>query len=382
MELQQTTWIPAEGWRPSPPGRRESFDAQFVLVFGARHLLAGDGPLADVRAAFPRAVITGCSTAGEICGDSVEDDTVVVTAIRFVTTRCVSAAVSLDEVSSSTDAAALLASRLPDHGALRHVLVFSDGLHVNGSELVTGLVQGLPSSVAVTGGLSADGPRFEQTAVIVDGWPADHVVTVVGLYGDALRVGYGSLGGWDAFGPVRVITRSSGNVLYELDGQSALALYRKYLGEQAGDLPASGLLFPLRLRTREGEEGVVRTILGVSETDDSMTFAGDVPEGAYAQLMRANFDRLVDGAIGAAKISAQALGASRPSCALLISCVGRKMVLQQRIEEEIEGVREVVGPGAVLTGFYSYGEISPFTPTARCELHNQTMTVTTFSEEG
>lgn len=372
-------WVPATGWRPRPPGALPAA-AHLALVFGARAALVNDEVLAEIRTAYPHAVIAGCSTAGEICGDNVLDGTVVVTAMQFDHTTCVSASVSLDEVTSSREAATLLAGRLPDHARLRHVLVFSDGLHVNGSELVQGLVEGLPASVAVTGGLSADGPRFERTMVIADGHPRDHIVTAVGLYGERLRVGYGSLGGWDPFGPVRIITRSRGNVLHELDGQSALALYKKYLGEQARDLPASGLLFPLRVRAKDADEGVVRTILGVSEADDSMTFAGDMPEGAYAQLMRANFDRLVDGAVGAARVSAEALGAGRAAVALLISCVGRKMVLQQRVEEEIEGVREVVGPTTVLAGFYSYGEISPFTPTARCELHNQTMTVTTLSE--
>jgi hypothetical protein len=195
-----------------------------------------------------------------------------------------------------------------------------------------------------------------------------------------LKVGYGSLGGWDPFGPERLITRSKGNVLYELDGQSALALYKTYLGEHAQGLPSTGLLFPLSIRTREGQSGVVRTILGVNETDQSMTFAGDMPEGAYARLMKANFDRLIDGAHGAAQASYEVVGSMTPDLALLISCVGRKLVLKQRIEEEVESVREVLGETAALAGFYSYGEISPFTPSAKCELHNQTMTITTFSE--
>jgi len=169
--------------------------------------------------------------------------------------------------------------------------------------------------------------------------------------------------------------------LYELDGKSALELYKRYLGDHAKGLPATGLLFPLSLRTKEGEAGLVRTILSIDEEVQSMTFAGDVPEGAYARLMKANFDRLVDGAVGAAKVSYEAIGSSSPDLAILISCVGRKMVLRQRIEEEVEGVREVLGDRTILTGFYSYGEISPFTPGAKCALHNQTMTITTFSEK-
>ena len=211
--------------------------------------------------------------------------------------------------------------------------------------------------------------------------PEQGSIVALGLYGDRLRVGYGSLGGWDSFGPERLITRSRGNVLYELDGTSALQLYKTYLGEHAQGLPATALLFPLSLRTQENTEPVVRTILSVDEDEQSMTFAGDLPQGGYARLMKANFDRLIDGATGAARTSAAAIGSASPAdLAILISCVGRKLVLKQRIEEEVESVREVLGEHPALAGFYSYGEISPFTPGARCELHNQTMTITTFSE--
>jgi hypothetical protein len=227
---------------------------------------------------------------------------------------------------------------------------------VNGSALVAGLGAALDPAVGVTGGLSGDGDLFQETRVLWDGPPEAGAVAVLGLYGPAIRVGCGSLGGWDSFGPERLITSSKGNVLYELDGRSALELYKQYLGEHAHGLPATGLLFPLSLRTPGGGEGVVRTILSTDEA------------------------RLIDGAAGAARASYAELAGSSPDLALLISCVGRKLVLKQRVEEEVEGVRDVLGATTMLTGFYSYGEISPFTPSARCELHNQTMTITTFSE--
>ena len=245
---------------------------------------------------------------------------------------------------------------------------------------MNGLASSLPETVAVTGGLAADGELFERTLVGFEAPPEPDTVAVLGLYGDRIQVGCGSLGGWDTFGPERLITRSAANVLYELDGQSALGLYKKYLGDQASGLPASGLLFPLLVQLRDGEPGVVRTILSVDEADQCLTFAGDVPVGCRARLMRANFDRLVDGATTAARRSREGIGASIPELAILISCVGRKLVLRQRIEEEIEGVRDILGPDASITGFYSYGEISPFTASTRCELHNQTMTITTFAE--
>ncbi|MBM3779690.1 MAG: hypothetical protein FJW23_15865, partial [Acidimicrobiia bacterium] len=330
--------------------------------------------------AYPDACVAGCTTAGEISNDGVADETAVVTALQLEHTRCVPATVDLKDCDSSRAAGRRLAASLPDHQTLRHVLVFSDGLKVNGSDLVQGLTTSLPAEVIVTGGLSGDGSRFKSTAVVAGGTLREGAIVAIGFYGDRLRVGTGSLGGWDSFGLERLVTRADGNVLYELDGQSALSLYKKYLGEQARDLPASGLLFPLSVRAAGQTAGVVRTVLSVDEQADSMTFAGDIPVGSHARLMKANFDRLIDGAIRAARASAMSLAGGKADCALLISCVGRKMVLQQRVEEEIDGVRDVVGAGAVLTGFYSYGEISPFTPTARCELHNQTMTITTFAE--
>ena len=377
MRIEQKKWTEAKGWTAGPPGALG--DSQLVLIFGARPILR-ESLVAQIKTAYPSAHILGCSTAGEICGTQVSDHSLVTTAVSFEHAWLKGSRVELNLAEDSFQAGEYLARSL-DFEGLAHVLVLSDGLVVNGSDLVRGLTKHLPDRVTVTGGLAGDGERFEETLVFWDGVPKRNTIAALGLYGSRLRVGYGSLGGWDPFGPERLITRSRGNVLYELDGRSALELYKKYLGEHAHGLPATGLLFPLSLRVKAGETGVVRTILSVNEQEQSMTFAGDVPEGAYARLMKANFDRLIDGAIGAAKTSYQAIGSTSPDLAVLISCVGRKLILRQRIEEEVEGVRDILGEHTILTGFYSYGEISPFVPGAKCELHNQTMTITTFSEE-
>jgi hypothetical protein len=381
LEIDQFRWTASRGWEPRKPegAAGSAGSADLLLIFGATALLRGQGPYAEACAAFPGAFRFGCSTAGDIFGTQVSDDSLVVTAVRFAATRISGASTPISGLDDSLAAGERLAKALDPHG-LVHVFVLSDGVRVNGSELVKGLTGGLPRDITVTGGLSGDGPRFRETLVLCGGEPAPDTAAAIGFYGPGLRVGYASLGGWDAFGPERLITRSQGNVLYELDGRSALELYKTYLGPHAADLPASGLLFPLSLRTESGDTPVVRTILAVSEVESSMTFAGDVPVGAYARFMRANFDRLIDGAMGAARTSHEAVGAVSPELALLVSCVGRKLVLGQRVEEEVEGVREVLGDDTVLAGFYSYGEISPFTPSARCELHNQTMTITTLAE--
>jgi len=377
MHIEQTRWSPDKGWIPAPPGHL-GVDAQLVFLFGSRACLKQTAWQEHIRRAYPNAHRLGCSTAGEIFGTTVTDETLVATAIAFEDTRVQGASLKLGDGIDSYQAGKQLSNSLP-HQSLVHVLVISDGQNVNGSDLVAGLVDHLPPSVKLTGGLAGDGDRFQETLVLWDGLPEPNRVAVVGFYGERIKIGFGSLGGWDAFGPERVVTRSAGNILYELDGQPALALYKKYLGEYAKDLPASGLLFPLSLRTPEAEH-VVRTILGINEAEQSLRFAGDIPQGWRAQLMKANFDRLIDGAVGAAQMSSAALGTTSPQLALLVSCVGRKLVLKQRIEEEVEGVQDVLGQGTILAGFYSYGEISPFHPSAKCELHNQTMTITTFSE--
>ena len=377
MQIEQTRWRQAKGWEPALLGKLGE-SAKLVLLFGSPGCLRQTAWQQDIRRNYPNAHYLGCSTAGEIFGTEVTDETLVATAIAFEHTRVQGASLALSTVSDSFQAGEQLAKSLPVE-SLVHVLVISDGQNVNGSELVAGLTQNLPQHVTLTGGLAGDGDRFKETLVLWDGEPQTNTIAVIGFYGARLKVGFGSLGGWDAFGPERIVTHSTGNVLYELDGQPALALYKKYLGEHSKDLPAGGLLFPLSLRTAAGES-VVRTILGVNETEQSLRFAGDIPQGGYVRLMKANFDRLIDGAVGAAQTSYEAIGSTSPALALLISCVGRKLVLQQRIEEEVEGVRDILGQETVLAGFYSYGEISPFNPAAKCELHNQTMTITTFRE--
>jgi hypothetical protein len=387
MKTEQRSWTRTSGWTPAFCGPVAQ-SAQLVLVFGATAVLQDVQLMESIRTFYPVAHILGCSTAGEICGAEVSDDSLVATAIHFDHTQVRTAQVSLAANSDSREAGEFLAQALPHSvGAepggkeqeLAHVLILSDGLSVNGSDLVRGLIKHFPKGVAVTGGLAGDGARFGETLVFKSDIPQKGAIAAVGLYGSRLKIGFGSLGGWDPFGPERLVTRSKGNVLFELDGRPALGLYKQYLGEHAKGLPATGLLFPLSVRVTPDETPLVRTILAVDEQQQSMTFAGDVPEGARARLTKATVDRLVDGAVGAARASYPA-GSVAPELAILISCVGRKLVLKQRVEDEVEGVRDILGRQAAMTGFYSYGEIAPFSLGERSELHNQTMTITTFAE--
>ena len=375
MRIAQHMWTTALG----PTGDGPAGRAQWVLAFGPKSRLADPQTHLDLRACYPQAVISGCSTAGEIIGRTVADGPLVTTAVHFDNTTVASAEAICAEPHLSHSAGLMLGKALDAEG-LVHVFVLADGQTVNGTDLVCGLRESLPSGVTVTGGLAGDGTDFGTTLVGGhDGFQA-HRITAVGLYGSAVRVGCGSLGGWEPFGPERLVTHADGNQLFELDGQPALALYKKYLGEHAAGLPATGLLFPLSIRNDQGPP-LVRTILAVDESKGSLVFAGTVPQGTYARLMKANFDRLVDGAAGAARASHQGPCDDQPQLAVLISCVGRRLLLKQRVEDELDGAADVLGEQAVLSGFYSYGEICPYVASTRCEFHNQTMTITTLKEE-
>lgn len=377
MRIKQRIWTNKQGWTPVLEGVRDE-QTQLILIFGQRQLLENPNFFEEIRQAYPNAHLFGCSTAGEIYGTQIFEECLVITAVFFEHSHVEGLQIDLNSVASSLEAGKVLASSLPK-GGLAHVFVLSDGIKINGSELIRGLAHSLPDGIGITGGLAADGDDYTETLVFWDQLPNKETVAIMGLYGEKLKIGYGSVGGWDPFGPERLITRADGNVLYEMDGRSALELYKKYLGEHARGLPVTGLSFPLSIRCRDDDNSVVRTISSVNEDDKSLIFAGDVPEGAYARLMKANFDRLIDGAITAAENSLQA--ASAPELAILVSCLGRKQVLKQRTEEEVEGVQEVLGLSTILTGFYSYGEICPFSSQDTPTLHNQTMTITTFRED-
>ncbi len=379
MQLETFAYTRAGGWSVDPLPALDS-DRTLVIVFGAASFADEPTPLAQLRAAYPHSHVLGCSTSGEILERTLNDESLSVAVARFDESALAIATAEVAQAGDSFDAGRLLAERLTRED-LKAILVLSDGLQVNGTSLVQGLGSALPDGVVVTGGLAGDGDRFKRTWVMNGGVPASGMVSAVGLYGDRIEVGHGSKGGWDIFGPERVVTRSCGNVLHELDGKPALALYKEYLGERAAGLPATALLFPLALRRdRDDPDVVVRTVLAVDEAAQSMTFAGDIPEGHLAQLMRANFERLIDGAALAAAQTVEAMhGSAAATLSIAISCVGRRLILGQRAEEEIEAALGEMPSGTRQVGFYSYGELSP-RASGRCDLHNQTMTLTTIRE--
>jgi len=373
MRASQALWTAQQGWTGKSEGKTD-----LLLAFGGTAAITNKRMWDDVLRRHQGAIVLGCSTGGEIHGSDVLDESLSLTSLSFDRTRLKSAEASVGNAGDSFEAGKKIGKQLAA-ADLKTIFVLSDGTRVNGSELIRGVRAHAGNKVVITGGLAGDGPRFGTTYVGLNDAPAPGRVAAVGFYGDAIAVGHGSAGGWDVFGPERQITRSKGNVLYELNGKPALDLYKHYLGDDAKGLPGSALLFPLKVFPPDRpHEALTRTIVAVDEQERAMTFAGDMPQGNCAQLMRGNFDRLVEGAADAAHQAVLPFPGDR--VAVLVSCIGRKLLLGQRICEEVEAVKDVFGDGTALTGFYSYGEVSPHAATDCAELHNQTMTITVFGE--
>ena len=382
MHSQQITWNLHAGWNPAI---EQPEKVALVFYFGTRDALACGTRYHELRKMFPKAHILGCSTGGQINNSDVSDEDVVAAAIRFDSTRLRLVSRQISGASASWDCGEAIGRELSDD-ELAGVFLLSDGLNVNGSDLVNGLVSAIGSTVPLTGGLAGDGADFNETLVGGDCAPQPRLVVGVGFYGKAIRIGHGSAGGWDLFGPRRQVTRSAGNILFELDGEPALDLYERYLGpEDSKGLPGSALLFPIQVHDAEQpDSAVVRTVLAVDHEKRSMTFAGDVPQGWTAQLMRGNFDRLAEGAADAARQARAGLRCAKDDhqFSILVSCIGRRLLMGQHISDETEAAGLELGDETLRFGFYSYGEISPHAKSGICELHNQTMTVTSFAEVG
>jgi hypothetical protein len=381
MRASHLYWTDPEGWAGDD---EHPANADLVLYFGSRAMLANGRHHAALSDRFPDAHLLGCTTGGQMADGEVDDGRLSVLALGFDHTRLDLAEAVVEEPAQSYAAGIAIGSRLATP-ELAGVFILSDGLHVNGSALVEGIASAVGANVPLSGGLAGDGAAFAETLVGGRDQARRGAVAAVGFYGDAIQFGHGSGGGWDVFGPKRKITRAAGNLLEEVDGRPALDLYKLYLGpDESQKLPGSALLFPMRIYDpRHPHHAVVRTVLAVDEGNGSMTFAGDMPEGWTAQLMRGSFGRLCTGAAEATQQAVQALAAptAGDTAAILISCIGRRLLMGQRIDEEIEAATAELPHGYTPIGFYSYGEISPHGQSGRAQLHNQTMTVTLMNEK-
>ncbi|QNM86906.1 FIST C-terminal domain-containing protein [Polaribacter pectinis] len=361
--------------------KKLSLKNPLILVFGNRLMLEDPNLFTEIRNMFKDGHIVFGSSCGDISSESIDENSITITAIEFEksnflikTTNVLDASTDLNSFEKGNN----LISQFPQEG-LKYVFVVSEGSFVNGSQLAKGMNAATDDNLLITGALCGDDARFEKTISSYNESPKPGELVAIGLYGETLEVSFSINGGWTPFGPERIVTKSKGNVLYELDGKPALDLYKTYLGNKSKELPGAALLYPLKVKSTNEKQSIVRTILNINEEDNSMILAGDIFENSKVQLMMTNVDNIVNAAEKAA-INAAEFRKKKSELAILVSCIGRKLVLDQRVEEEVEEVIEVLGKDTTITGLYSYGEIAPFIGESSCQLHNQTMTVTLISE--
>lgn len=362
-------------------GKKLTLKEPLVLIFGNRYMLQDKNIYNEVREIFNDGHLVFGSTSGDITSESVDDESITITAIEFErssflikTANVLNSNVAIDSFKTGKE----LVEQFPQEG-LKNVFVISDGSFTNGSQLTKGMNAATENNLLITGALCGDAARFETTVTSYNENPKEGKIVAIGLYGDTLEVTFASNGGWTPFGPEREVTKSKDNILYELDGKPALDLYKTYLGEKSKELPGAALLYPLKVKSSDETKSIVRTILNINEEANSMILAGDILEKSKVQLMMTNVDNIVNAAeVGAEQ--ALELRKNKPELAILVSCIGRKLVLDQRVEEEVEEVIDVIGKDTTVCGFYSYGEIAPFNGEMNCQLHNQTMAITLISE--
>lgn len=375
--------VDAKGTLKDLPATSPLPTANLVLAFSSVKRFSEGKLQAFLKARYPTAQVIGCTTSGEINANGVFDDSIQISAIMWEKVVQRVAQTKMSGMQNSFETAALLGKQLKAD-TLKALLVISDGLNVNGSELLKGF-QSVLGEIPIIGGLAGDGGAFVKTLQLFNDTVSDGMIIAVGLYGDSLIVSSGALGGWKPYGPPRKITKSEKNIVYEMDGKPALPLYRMYIGEAfSKGLPGTGLKFPLAI-IEDGKRDVekIRTLLAVDADNNSLTFAGNVEEGETVRLCQTNHDRLVEGAGAAAELVMEGLGENKTNqtgLALCVSCVGRKGVMAELVVDEVKQVQQILGAKTNITGFYSYGELAPRPNTSDSVLHNQTMTIGYLSE--
>ncbi len=352
-----------------------------IIAFGGLAFFESPELANALKAAAPGAALAGCSSAGEIAVDRVYDNNCIITGIKFDNTVIKAVTTEINGMHESYEAGVRLGQALPQEG-LTGVFLLGTGVAINGSALVAGLQASCPPTTSISGGLAADAGAFKQTWTLGPAGNSDKHIVAIGFYGEHIQLNYGTFAGWEPFGPMRKVTRCHENVLFELDNERALDIYKRYLGDYAKDLPGSGLLFPFEMLDSEREKsGIFRTILGIDEEQGSLTLAGDINPEGYLRLMHSSTDKLIEGAETAAKTAlAKQTGNSQSALGILVSCIGRKLVMGDRVDEEVEAVANTLGKNTCITGYYSNGEIAGSEFLGACRLHNQTMTITWISE--
>lgn len=358
---------------------------QIVWVFGAisydqRALIRG------VKSVLPETIIIGCTTDGEISNQGLTVDSVVLLGLisdqlEFTT------AIVRDLGKNSFEAGKKLAEQFNGEPT-EYIQIFSDGLTGNGSEIIKGIQSVLGINVKIAGGTAGDGSLFQKTYQYFNDEILTDALIGVAFVGE-FKFGTGVQSGWTTIGMAKQVTKAEKNVLYELDGKPALEVYEKFLGQNASLLPAVGVEYPLGLLGPSGDVDeddyyLCRATMGVDRVKGTVTFAGDIPEGAFVKMTMGSESDILQAVQKAASQALERLkngnASVKPAAVFFYSCMARKIVLGSRTNEEISAIKKIVGDDVPIIGFYSYGEYAPAGKEMNSHLHNETATLTLISE--
>ena len=325
--------------------------------------------------------IVGCTTDGEISSMGLTTESVVLGGVSSCGLQFHVAVIEGLESNSET-AGLQLAAALPADTC--YIQLFSDGLTGNGCALLRGIADRFGEKVPIAGGTAGDNGKFKQTWQFAGSRVLTDAAVAIGFTG-MLNLGTGIRSGWTPIGLPKKVTRASGNVLYELNGEPALHVFERFLGEHAEKLPAIGVEYPLGLLGKWGDVGeedyyLLRATMNVDRAAGSISFAGEIPEGAMVSLTCGDTNSILEAAEQAARLASSDLKGHKPAVIFCYSCMARKIVLGRLTRQEIDRIRSVIGTTVPIIGFYTYGEYCRIRCDGPSLLHNETVTLSVLGE--
>lgn len=367
---------------------------QVLMVFGAmrfdhRDLLKG------VMSIFGTVPIVGGTTAGEISTAGYSTGSVVVMAIASDYLQFVPG-IGHNMSSDERACAVYMASDILSKGSFGQeaaLLVFPNGMGGDGLRVLDGLHSVLGPGFEILGGYLGDDERFQSTFQYYNGMVyRDAIVGLMIYYRmDCVRTGIGVRSGFESIGNSFVCTASEGNIVREFDHVRALDLYKDFLGEErSARLPGVCLEYPFglidpELSTDGSDMFQLRCGLSVDHAKGTISLAASIPSGSSVTLTTASRGDIIQGARMAAEQALAGLSGAIPRLVVMFSCVGRKLVLGRRIQEEVAAIKECFGEKVPLIGFYTYGEIGPVNKMKPgydiAKFHNETVVLWVIGEE-
>jgi hypothetical protein len=326
--------------------------------------------LQAVREATGGAPLSGCSGEGTISGDDADESnfSVVVMAISSDDLRWhngLATGLGADSRTTGQQVAQSLSSDLSTDAV--GLFVFPDGTTVNFDHFFAGLEGELSSDqfLPLWGGGAGDNFAMVQTYQYCDDEVVSDGVAYALLSGEAhlastIGIGYIPIGG------ERKVTRSQGNVIYEIDGKPALEVLQEYLPDRVLTedwgryIPTFGLSFRAPSHM-EDEEYILRGINSVNTADGSVSLQTDVQEDTSVWFSSRDKEKIITGLDRMADRIKEELGGAQPKLVLHFDCCSRgKIMLRDQEKLQIfRRFRQAVGPEVPWAGFYTYGEIGP-----------------------